>query len=340
MARPIAPLIELTHKVRPILETWAKGTHTALHLKQRATIILRAAEGATNQAIAAETGWSRTMVKRWRNRWAQAAPEIAAQEVLKPWTLQRQVAAALQDAPRPGKPCRFTPEQVAQIITMACRPPADFAVPLTHWTPAALAREAIAPGIVEQISPRQVGRFLTAADLKPHRTRYWLNPTIEDPEQFAANVQQVSDLYRDAPDLADQGIHVHSCDEMTGISAREQKHPPLPMVPEHVERREFEYIRHGTSGLIASRDVVTGQIEAPLIQPTRTEADFARHVEAVVDLHPDDAHIFILDNLNTHQSEALVRFVIYHDQLDISPEELGQKGCSGILSSHDTRKQF
>ena len=89
MARPIAPRIELTHKVRPILEVWAKGTHTALHLKQRATIILRAAEGATNQAIAAETGWSRTMVKRWRNRWAQAAPEIAAQEVLKPWTLQR-----------------------------------------------------------------------------------------------------------------------------------------------------------------------------------------------------------------------------------------------------------
>ena len=116
---------------------------------------------------------------------------------------------------------------------------ADFAVPLTHWTPAALAREAIAQGIVEQISPRQVGRFLTAADLKPHRTRYWLNPTIEDPEQCAANVQQVSDLYRDAPDLADQGIHVHSCDEMTGSSAREQKHPPLPMVPEHVERREF-----------------------------------------------------------------------------------------------------
>ena len=77
-----------------------------------------------------------------------------------------------------------------------------------------------------------------------------------------------------------------------------------------------------------------------MIQPTRTEADFARHVEAVVDLHPDDAHIFILDHLNTHQSEALVRFVIHHDQLDISPEELGKKGCSGILSSQDTRKQF
>ena len=340
MGRFTAPVIELSHKVRAILQGWAKGTHTPLHLKQRATIILRAAEGASNRSIAAETGWNRNTVKLWRQRWAQATPEIAAQETLQPWTLQRQVAAALQDAPRPGKPCRFTPEQVAQIITLACRPPADCAVPLTHWTPAALAREAIAQGIVEQISARQVGRCLTEADLKPHLSRYWLNPTIEDPEQFAANVQQVSDLYRDAPALADQGIHVHSCDEMTGISAREQKHPPLPMVPEHVERREFEYIRQGTSGFMASRDVVTGQVEAPLIQPTRTEVDFAQHVEAVVDLHPDDAHIFVLDNLNTHQSEALVRFVIHHDQLDISPEELGKKGHSGILSSQDTRKQF
>ena len=130
---------------------------------------------------------------------------------------------------------------------------------------------------------------------------------------------------------------MHSCDEMTGISAREQK----PSAPSYGSgAREFEYIRQGTSGFMASRDVVTGQVEAPLIQPTRTEVDFAQHVEAVVDLHPDDAHIFVLDNLNTHQSEALVRFVIHHDQLDISPEELGKKGHSGILSSQDTRKQF
>ena len=171
-------------------------------------------------------------------------------------------------------------------------------------------------------------------------SRYWLNPTIDDPDQFKDNVQQVSDLYRDAPALAAEGVHVHSCDEMTGIPAREQAHPALPMAPGKVERREFEYIRHGTSGLIASRDVVTGQVEAPLIQPTRTEADFAQHIDAVVNLHPEDKHVFILDNLNTHQSEALVRFVIEHDHLDISAEELGKKGRSGILWSQATRKMF
>ena len=155
-----AAIIRLSTKQQQILESLAKGTHTALHLKQRATIILRAAEGWANLTIAKQTGWNRNTVKLWRNRWAQVAPEIAAQESLKPWALNRYIESVLQDAPRPGKPCRFTPEQVAQIVTLACRTPADLDVPLTHWTPSALAREAVKQGIVEQISPRQVGRFL------------------------------------------------------------------------------------------------------------------------------------------------------------------------------------
>ena len=113
--------------------------------------------------------------------------------------------------------------------------------------------------------------------------------------------------------MANQGVHVHSSDEMTGIPAHEHTHPVHPMIPGQEERREFESIRQGTSGLIASRDVVTGQVEAPFIQPTRTGVDFAHPIADVVQLHPQDRHIFVLDNLNTHQSEDLVRFVIDHD---------------------------
>lgn len=113
-----------------------------------------------------------------------------------------------------------------------------------------------------------------------------MNPNITDEELFNRDVKRVSDIYHDAPELYEQHIHVHSCDEMTGIQALEHKHPALPMAPGKVERREFEYIRHGSSGLIASRHVVTGQIEAPLIQPTRNEADFVQHLRSVVDLHP------------------------------------------------------
>ncbi len=81
-------------------------------------------------------------------------------------------------------------------------------------------------------------------------------------------------------------------------------------------------------------------MEAPLIQPTRTEADFAEHIAAVVNLQPKVSHIFVLDNLNTHQSEALVRFVMTHDGLEISEKELGKKGASGILANQASRKAF
>ena len=160
MARLPAASIELSDKLGRILEGLEKGTPVALHLKQRATIILLAAAGLTNLAIAQKTGWNRNTVKQWRNRWAKAALEIAEQESRKPWALNAFVTSVLQDAYRPGKSCTFTPEPVAHIIKIACDKPTDDDVPITHWTPSALAREAMKQKIVEKISPRQVGRFL------------------------------------------------------------------------------------------------------------------------------------------------------------------------------------
>ncbi len=167
-----------------------------------------------------------------------------------------------------------------------------------------------------------------------------MNPNIEDYEQFQKEVKEVCEVYRESFELAEQSTQVHSCDEMTGIQALEHKHPALPMAPGKVERREFEYVRHDTSGLIASRNVVTGQIEAPMIQPTRTEEDFVHHIQDVVNMCPKDKHIFVLDNLNTHQSESLVLFVIQHCDIKLNPDDLGIKGKSGILKSMETRKVF
>ena len=73
-----------------------------------------------------------------------------------------------------------------------------------------------------------------------------------------------------------------STDELTGVQALERKHPGLPLAPGKVERREFEYIRHGTRAFIVSRDVVSGKVVAPYAGPTRTEEDFLAHVQAVV----------------------------------------------------------
>ncbi len=129
-----------------------------------------------------------------------------------------------------------------------------------------------------------------------------------------------------------------STDELTGVQALERKQPGLPLAPGKVERREFEYIRHGTRAFIVSRDVVTGKVVAPHAGPTRTEADFLAHVQAVVATDPKATRWHVVcDNLNIHQSETLVRFVAERSGIDA---DLGVKGESGILASMTSRAAF
>ncbi len=145
-------------------------------------------------------------------------------------------------------------------------------------------------------------------------------------------------MYREAPELAEQGERVISTDEMTGVQALERKAPNLPLAPGKVERREFEYIRHGTRSFILNRDVVTGQIIAPSDGPTRTEQDFLAHIQRTIETHPAATRWhFVVDNLDIHRSESLVRFVAAHSGLTI---ELGRKYQSGILQSRQTRAAF
>jgi hypothetical protein len=147
-------------------------------------------------------------------------------------------------------------------------------------------------------------------------------------------------LYAQAQELHEQGVRVVSTDEKTGIQALERKHPTLPMKPGQVELREFEYIRHGTQTLIANFDVATGKVLTPSIGPTRTEEDFAAHIERTLATEAEASWVFIVDKLNIHSSEALVHLVARHCQLVLDPQELGVKGKSGILHSMETRRAF
>jgi DDE superfamily endonuclease len=124
---------------------------------------------------------------------------------------------------------------------------------------------------------------------------------------------------------------------MTGIQALERIAPTRPMKPGQVERREFEYTRHGTQCLIGNFEVTTGQVIAPTVHPTRTEEDFAAHIAQTVATDPGAGWIFVADNLTTHCSESLVRYVA---EACAIPTALGKKGRRGVLKSVATRKAF
>jgi transposase len=155
---------------------------------------------------------------------------------------------------------------------------------------------------------------------------------------FDTKVQDICTTYRTAPERAAHGERTVSTDELTGVQALERKYPGLPMAPGQVERREFEYVRHGTCSFIVSRDVVSGQIVAPYAAPTRTEADFLAHVQAVVASDPTARQWhFVVDNLDTHRSASLVRWVADESDLEI---DLGVKGTHGILHNRQSRAAF
>jgi transposase len=166
---------------------------------------------------------------------------------------------------------------------------------------------------------------------------YWLNAKPADPAVFADQVAAVCQVYQQARSFTQQGGHVMSTDEKTGIQALERAAPTLPMKPGLVERPEYEYIRHGTQCLIANFNVAPGEIIAPSMGATRTEEDFAAHIAQTIAPDPEAPWLFIVDQLNIHQSETLVRLVARACRIE---EDLGEKAKRGVLKSMQTRAEF
>jgi hypothetical protein len=176
---------------------------------------------------------------------------------------------------------------------------------------------------VEGISVAQVGRYLKQSALQPHRSKMWLNTTEKNPETFAREAATVCQAYRDAPRKAAlDGTHTVSVDEATSLQALERNAPDKSAQPGRVAKQEFEYTRHGTTTLTAGLDVVTGQVVSPTLEATRTEPEFVDHIARTVNLDPTGEWIFIVDNLNTHVSESLVKWVAGQCGVD---DPLGKK---------------
>ena len=151
-------------------------------------------------------------------------------------------------------------------------------------------------------------------------------------------MKEVCETYFAASENEEHGIHTVSVDEKTGIQALEREAPTKPMVPGYVEKREYNYERHGTTCLFGNLNVATGEMIAPKLHATRNEEDFAKNIENIIATDPNaDGWVIVLDNLNTHCSETLVKFIA--EQCGIE-DDLGVKGKSGVLKSLESRKAF
>ncbi len=334
-----AAKITITEAQQEILRAFSRSTTAPSRLRQRASIIVLAFDGLLNEEIAERVGLTHRQVGRWRRRWSKAWGRLIDIECCEARAaLRRAIEAVLSDEPRGGAPGKFTPEQVTQILAVACEPPGKSGRPITHWTAWELTDEVIKRGLVSSISPSQVSRYLREAAMQPHKSRYWLNTTEKDPARFEEQVKTVCDTYLAASERKKvEGTHTVCVDEMTGLQALERIAPSKAMIAGKCELIEYEYERHGTLCLIGNFEVTNGELIVPTLGVTRTEADFARHIEQTIATDRDGSWAFVVDNLNIHCSESLVRLVARTSE---QAPDLGKKGVRGVLKSVSTRQAF
>ena len=302
----------------------------------RASIVLMASNGKTNKQIAKVLHMHRGTAEKWRHRWIKEHDRLAYADVRETGIMyKRFILTVLSDNARDGAPCKFTPEQLCQIINVACETPEDAGLPLSHWSLSSLAMEIQKRGIMDSISTSQLSVFLNEAEIRPHRVKEWIHTPIENEAEFNQTVHDLCGLYAAAPAMHEQNIHVISSDEKTGMQAIDRQ--ITPMQSGQCERQDSSYERHGTQCLIANFEVATGKIIAPSIGDTRTENDFAGHINRLVSEAPNDKWVIIVDQLNTHKSASLVELIAEKCGLNA---KLGVKGKEGILKTMQTRTEF
>ncbi len=265
-----------------------RSVRTQYRDRLRAQIVLAAAVGSTNVAIAGQVGVHVDTVRKWRRRFAAAG------------------LAGLKDAPRSGRPPVFTAADRAEAVALACALPAESGVPLSRWSCPDLARElAVRCQIVASAST--IGRWLAADALKPWQHRSWIS--VRDPE-FAAKAARVLDLYAgiwDGEPLG-RGDYVLCADEKTSIQARCRCHPTLPPGKARAMRVEHDYKRRGALAYLAAWDVHRGQVTGRC-EDTTGIVPFARLVEQVMTAEPyarADRVFWIVDNGSSHRGAASI----------------------------------
>jgi len=298
-------------------------------------------EKLQNIQIAEIIGVERRCVGRWRRRWQQSYDALLAIELNEPRSrLERAIIDVLRDAHRSGCRGKFSAEQIVQLVSIACEDPRDSDRPVEDWTGRELADEMQKRSVVDAISVSRVNQLLRTINLQPHRRKYWCFTTEKDHDLFQSQVQEVCQAYLNANSLYfNDNTRTVCVDEMTSLQANEHRASTKRARPSQIAKSECQYTRHGTLSLTGSWDVVQGQMIQTTIDQTRNNDDFAGHVEKTIETDPTANWVFVVDNLNTHSGESLVRMIAR--RLGIDQDTLGdKKKRKGILGSMTSRREF
>jgi len=287
---PPADRINLTGSQRRELKRLIRAGRTEQRMVIRAKIVLAAADGYSNTAIARLLAVGEDTARKWRGRW-RAAPGVAS----------------LGDAKRSGRPPKFTAVQVARVKAIACTPPQEAGLPLARWSCPELARHAVSDGVCASISPTTVRRWLSEDAIKPWQYRSWI--FITDPD-FEAKASQVLDLYARTWDGKPLGPndYVISADEKTSIQARCRCHPTLAPGAARAMRVNHDYDRGGALAYLAAYDVHRGRVFGRCEDTTGIEP-FSRLVEQVMTCEPyasAERVFWIVDNGSSHRGQKAV----------------------------------
>jgi transposase len=270
MAWGAAVRIELSEAERVELEARSRRRKIARADATRAGIVLCAADGMTNVAIAERLGVTRLTVATWRKRFAEKRLE------------------GLVDEPRPGAPRKIGDDKVAQVVTTTLEAmPTD----ATHWSTRAMAKAS-------GVSTSTVHRIWRAFSLQPHRSQIF---KLSSDPLFVEKVRDIVGLYLDPPERA----LVLCVDEKTQIQALDRTQPLLPMRPGQAERRTHDYKRHGTTSLFAALDVKAGTVIGRCM-PRHRAPEFRRFLDEVARKVPSDLDIHVvMDNASSHKTKLI-----------------------------------
>jgi transposase len=267
----VAPVIELTLKEKAKLETIRKARSSSGRARERAAIVLLAADGLENKEIARRLGQDKMKVGRWRQRYAQGG-----------------LQAILKDKTRPGRIPALSASLKSRLIHLTVN---DKPAGATHWSRTSMAKKM-------GVSPSSVGKVWAAAGLKPHRVKTF---KLSNDKHFEEKLDDVIGLYLNPPELA----IVFSCDEKSQIQALDRTQPGLPLKKGRCETLTHDYKRNGTTSLFAAMNTADGSVIGTCMNKHRHQ-EWIRFLNLIRKCTPSDKEIHLIcDNYATHKHEKV-----------------------------------